>query len=121
MATSVNYDMDQGSDFSFVFTVKNDDGTAKNIQFDYSINAQMRKHYTSSTAVNFSTAKIDAGIGGKVKVSLTASQTADIKPGVYFYDVELLGSSSHPDLEVRNTTKRVQQGMITVYPEITKY
>lgn len=118
MATSVNYDMDQGSDFSFTLVAKNDDGTPKNIQFDYNVYCQMRKYYTSSNAVVFTTSKVNGGITGGIVVYLSAAQTKDIKPGVYFYDVELQAASSNP-IEP-NKVRRLQQGMITVYPEVTR-
>lgn len=118
MATSVNYDMDQGADFSFTLTVRNDDGTPKNIQFDYSLYCQMRKYYTSSNAITLTAVKINDGVGGEVKISATAAQTSSVKPGVYFYDVELHASSSNSSEP--NIKRRVQQGMITVYPEVTK-
>lgn len=117
MAASVNYDMDQGADFSFTLTAKNDDGTAKDILFEYSILGQMRKYYTSTTAINLTCTKITSSTGS-IKVSLTAAQTAEIKPGVYFYDIELKASPIAPE---PNSVKRLQQGMITVYPEITRY
>jgi len=121
MATSVNYDMDQGATFSFTFVVKNDDGTPKNIKYDYSMYCQMRKHYTSANSVTLTASKVDDGEFGEIKISLTASQTAEIKPGVYFYDVELIGLNTNTDLEERGVIRRVQQGMITVYPEISKF
>jgi len=118
MATSVNYDMDQGTDFSFSLVAKNDDGTPKNIQFDYNVYCQMRKYYTSSNAIVFTTSKVNDGVAGGIVVSVTAAQTSNIKPGVYFYDVELQGSSANPSEP--NKVKRLQQGMITVYPEVTR-
>jgi hypothetical protein len=118
MATSVNYDMDQGSDFSFTLVAKNDDGTPKNIQFDYSVYCQMRKYYSSSTAITLTATTLDDGTSGQIKVSATSSQTSQVKPGVYFYDVELHASSANATEP--NIKRRLQQGMITVYPEVTK-
>ena len=118
MAVSINYDMDQGTDFSFTLVAKNDDGTPKDITYDYSVMGQMRKYYTSSTAIDFTCVKTNA-VNGEIKVSLTAGQTTSIKPGVYFYDIELRASPVNP-MEP-NFVRRLQQGMITVYPEITKF
>jgi hypothetical protein len=67
MATSVNYDMDQGATFSFTITVKNDDGTPKNIKFDYSVYCQMRKYYTSATAITLNATKIERGFREELK------------------------------------------------------
>lgn len=118
MAVSINYDMDQGASFSFSLTATNDDGTTKGItsgSTGYAVFSQMRKFYSSSTAIGFS-ASI-TGATGNIKVALGATGTSLVKPGVYFYDVELHGLSSGPE---PYTVKRLRQGMITVYPEITK-
>ena len=57
-------------------------------------------------------ASITGGTGGII-VSLGATGTASIKQGIYFYDVELHGSD--------NSVQRLVQGMITVYPEVTRF
>ena len=46
-------------------------------------------------------------------VSLGPTASANVKAGVWFYDVELHSGGS-------STVQRVVQGMITVYPEVTK-
>ena len=111
MAISINKDMDQGADFSFSYTVKGDGGTATNISTGYTAYSQMRKFYTTSNAVTL-TASITGGTGN-IKVSLGATSTASVKPGVYFYDLELHSNGSA-------NVQRLVQGMITVYTEITK-
>lgn len=117
MAVSINYDMDQGTDFSFEVVAKNDDGTPKDIYYNYNVYCQMRKYYSSTTAITLTTDKT-GGNFGVIEVKMTASQTRDIKPGVYFYDVVLTASPSHPTEP--NFTRRLQQGMITVYPDVTR-
>ena len=117
MATSVNYDMDQGADFSFTLTIKSENGTPKNISSEYEILCQMRKYYTSSNYVTFTPVMVD-GTYGQVKIQMGGTATSEIKPGVYFYDVELIASRTNP-IEP-NARYRVQQGMITVYPEVTR-
>jgi hypothetical protein len=118
MAVSINYDMDQGSDFSFTLTAKNEDGTPKDITYDYNVLCQMRKYYSSSTYYPFTASVLDSA-NGLIKISMLSAQTSEIKPGVYFYDVELQAASTN-QIEP-NVVKRLQQGMITVYPEVTKF
>jgi len=96
-------------------TATNTNGSAKGITSGYAVFSQMRKYYSSSTAINLTSA-ITGGTGG-IKISLGATGTANVKPGVYFYDVELHGLSSGAE---PYTVKRLVQGMITVYPETTK-
>jgi hypothetical protein len=114
MAQTINRDMDQGANFSFSHTVKGDGGTAMNISSGYTAHAQMRKFYTSPSAITL-TASI-TGSTGNINVSLGASASANVKPGVWFYDVELHSNGTPGSANVQ----RVVQGMINVYPEITK-
>jgi hypothetical protein len=50
---------------------------------------------------------------GYILVSLGSTATAQIKAGTYFYDVELMSNNGA-------TVQRLVQGMITVYPEVTR-
>ena len=114
MATTINHDMDQGSDFSFTVVVKDADGNPRNIDTEYQAYCQMKKFYSSSESKSLIAAIESEGV---IRVSLSAAVTTTIKPGVYFYDVELLGSAEAEPTP--NTRIRVVQGMITVYPEVT--
>jgi hypothetical protein len=111
MAQTINRDMDQGANFSFSYVVKGDDGTPTNIASGYTAYAQMRRFYSSSSAVTLN-ASI-TGSTGNINVSLGATGTAAVKAGVWFYDVELHSNGS-------TNVQRVVQGMVTVYPEVTK-
>jgi len=111
MAQTINRDMDQGSDFSFSYVVKGIDGLPVDISSGYTAYAQMRRFYSSSSSVNF-TASI-TGTTGNILVSLGATASAAAKAGIWFYDVELHSNGSA-------NVQRVVQGMITVYPEVTK-
>lgn len=111
MAETINRDMDQGSNFSFDYVVKGTNGQPTNIASGYTAYAQMRKFYSSASGVNLTTSI--TGITGNIRVSLGATGTAAVKGGIWYYDVELHSNGS-------STVNRVVQGMVTVYPEITK-
>jgi hypothetical protein len=111
MAVSINHDMDQGANFSFSILAKDTNGNAVNLSSGCTAYAQMRKHY-SSTSYTTLTASLTGGTG-YISVSLGSTGTAAIKAGTYFYDVELVSNNG-------NTTQRLVQGMITVYPEVTR-
>ena len=111
MAVSINHDMDQGANFSFSILAKDTNGNPVNLSSGCTAYCQMRKYYTSTSYVNLNTAL--TGGTGYITVSLGATGTAAIKAGTYFYDVELVSNSG-------NTTQRLVQGMITVYPEVTR-
>lgn len=120
MAISINYDLDQGTDFRFIATRKDGDGFPLAITGGATAYCQMRKFYTSSTAVTFNTA-ITGGTG-EILISLGATGTSGVKGGVYFYDVELHVTPKDGSDAAVDSTKvyRIVQGMITVYPEVTK-
>jgi hypothetical protein len=111
MAVSINHDMDQGSNFSFLILAKDTTGNAINLSSGYTASCQMRKFYTSTSAVNLN-ASITGGTG-YILVSLSATGTAAVKAGTWFYDVELQSDNG-------STVQRLVQGMIYVHPEITK-
>lgn len=109
MAISINHDMDQGSNFSFSFIAKGTTGVPLDLSTGYTAYSQMRRYPSSKTAVTLN-ASI-TGSTGNILVSLSATGTAAVKEGVWFYDVEIVGGTN---------VQRVVQGMITVYPEVTR-
>lgn len=109
MAISVNHDMDQGSNFLFSVVAKGATGVPLDLSSGYTAYSQMRRYPSSKTAVTLGTAI--TGSTGTVLVFLSATGTAAVKEGTWFYDVELAYGGS---------TQRLVQGMITVYPEVTR-
>ena len=103
-----NITIDQGSTFSDTITVTKDGSTVKNLT-GYTTTSQFRKSYDSTTYTSFTTAQVDAT--GVITLSLTATQTTALKSGRYVYDVEIANS---PEV------LRVQEGIITVSPQVTK-
>ena len=111
MAVSINHDMDQGANFSFSILAKDGNGNPVDLSSGCTAHCQMRKHYSSSSAYNL-VASLTGGTG-YITVSLGATGTANIKAGTYFYDVELQSNNG-------TTVQRLVQGLITVYPEVTR-
>lgn len=108
MATKLNLVIDQGADFTTSVNLNDTDGNPIDLS-TYTSRAQLRKHYTSSNAVSFSTSSTS---GGVLTLSLTASQTTDIIAGRYVYDVEVVDSS--------NVVSRIVEGVVTVTPNVTR-
>jgi len=108
MATVQNLVIDQGTTFSFTFSIQNADGTDKDLS-DYSVASQIRKSYYTNTKVDVTTDTIP--LEGEVTISLTAEETSNIKAGRYVYDVEINSSFE---------TLRVLEGIVTVTPEVTR-
>lgn len=109
MATKANIVIDQGTTYTTDLTLTDENGDPLNLT-GYSANSQIRKHYTSSNAITFSTS-INAA-AGIITLSLTANQTSNLISGRYVYDVELTDSS--------NSVSRIVEGIVTVTPQVTR-
>ena len=108
MATKANLVIDQGATFSTDLTLTDENGDML-ILSGYTANSQLRKWYTSTSYVAFTTAvNTDIGV---ITLSLTDSQTANLVAGRYVYDVEISDGS---------TVSRVVEGIITVTPNVTR-
>jgi hypothetical protein len=109
MATYANLFIDQGSDFTFTLDLSTTVGLLD--LTDYSARGQIRKSYTSSTAVDFD---ISINVSdSEFECSLTSAQTSMLKQGRYVYDVEILSGDS-PSI-----VTRVIEGQIDVTPRVT--
>ena len=60
-------------------------------QSDASSTAQLRKFHGSSTAVSLASTITSPDLG-IISISLTGSQTVNLKPGRYVYDVKILNA-----------------------------
>lgn len=108
MAARVNITIDQGTTFSTVYDVNDEDGVAVDLS-SYTANAMMRKAYSSSNAAaTFATQLAN----GSVTISLTANQTGGIVAGRYVYDVEVVDGSG--------VVSRLVEGIATVTPQVTR-
>jgi len=109
MATNKNLYMDQGS--SFTESIRYLDNFKNPISLvGYSIKSQMRKSYYSANAITFVSILSD-GPGGNIIISLDFNTTGNISPGRYVYDVKA---------NTANTAIKIQEGIITVNPGVTK-
>ena len=111
MASTVNHNMDQGSDFAFSIFARDATGNAVDLSTGYAVNSQMRRHYSTQSYVSLTT-QITGGTG-YIFVSLGATATAGISPGRYFYDVELSSLDG-------GSVQRLVEGIVTVHPEVTR-
>jgi hypothetical protein len=111
MATFLELYCDQGTDFSFTMDITNDDGTAVNVA-NYTFTSSIRKSYYSSRVTANMTVNVLSTANGNLAISMNSATTSNIKAGRYLYDVKMKNAS--------NTVTRVVEGIITVYPQITK-
>jgi hypothetical protein len=109
MAIKANLVVDQGSTFSATIDVTDPAGATYNLT-GYTVNAQMRKNYASSTAVTFTSSHNSQY--GQILLSLLPATTSTIEPGRYLYDVEITSPGG--------TITRVVEGIVTVTPGMTR-
>ena len=110
MAAVVYLDIDQGSDFTTDITLQNDNGTTMNL-VGFTAVSQFRKHPTSTTYYSF-IISIPQPSTGVIKLSLSSVTSSSIKPGRYWFDLELTSAEG--------TRTRVIEGMLTINAEITR-
>ena len=110
MATISNLVIDQGTTFSSIITLTNQDGTPMNLS-GYTVASQFRKSYQSSTATSFTASIYDAATG-KIRLQLSAVASSNVKAGRYLYDIELTSGSGEKS--------RALEGLVIITPEITK-
>lgn len=109
MATISNLYIDQGSDYSSIITLTNQDGTVMNLT-GFTVQAQFRKSYQSSSFTPFTMSVFNA-VQGKIKLELPASVSSAIAAGRYLYDIEITGGGQK---------RRVLEGIVVISPEITR-
>lgn len=110
MAAVSNLAIDQGTTYTVTISVTDDTGSARNLA-GYTGRAHLKRSYYTNTNTAF-TVTIDNPSEGEIDLSLTANQTSTLKAGRYVYDLELVSNT--------NSVERVVEGIVTIYPEVTK-
>lgn len=111
MAAVSNLSIDQGTTYTVTIGVTTDTGSARNLT-GFTGRAMMKRSYYSSSNTTF-TVNINNPGDGEIVLSLTDTQTSALKPGRYVYDVEIVETAT-------GSVERVVEGIVTVYPEVTK-
>lgn len=109
MATKANIVIDQGTTFSTTLELTDENDDLYDLS-NYTANSKMKKWYTSTNSVEFSTAINNDT--SEITLSLTAEQTDLIEAGRYVYDVEIVDSAG--------AVIRLLEGIVTVTPSVTK-
>ena len=111
MADFVELDIESGATFSLEITIKNDNGTGRNLA-SHTIASQLRKSYYSSTATDFTISVLDSA-NGKISMGISSANTANLRAGRYVFDVEMNDTAN-------STITRVIEGIATVMPNVTR-
>jgi len=111
MAVYSNIVVDQGADYSASIDVADSDGD--NIDLSgYTASGQIRKTYSSSTAVDFAVSIANPASAGILNISLSNTQTNAMKAGRYVYDIEITNSGG--------VKTRVLEGQVEITPGVTQ-
>jgi hypothetical protein len=110
MAQFVELSMDQGTSFGVDILVINDDGSPRNVSNSTFTCSVRKSYYSSSPTANLVITAADAA-NGVIYANANSAITANIRPGRYLYDIKETKS---------NTVSRLVEGIITVYPQVTK-
>ena len=110
MATQSNLVIDQGTDFSSIISLNNQDGTPMNLT-GCTVKSQFRKSFQSSAYTSFTASIYDAP-NGNVTLQLSNDQTSAVDPGRYLYDIQLTNPQG---LKIR-----ALEGLVLLTPQITQ-
>ena len=100
-----------GADFNQTYDLADQNTNAAKDLTNHTVASQMRKHAAAVGVTTFTTTIVNA-TAGQVRIGLTTSQTAELKPGRYVYDLMLTA----PD----NSMTRIIEGMALVREGVTK-
>ena len=110
---AANYDItiDRAAEYTFVLTIQNQAGTAVDIG-SATFYADIREAVGKKEAVSFTTAILDSGVNGQVRLSLTEANTLTLKTSLgYEYDIFMQRGT---------VMERLLEGSVTVRANITK-
>lgn len=112
MAAYVELVVDQGTTFNNVINITDDvTNAAVNIS-GYSFGSQVRRSYYSANITANIICTITNASNGEVTMSISAANTANIKPGRYVFDVK--------SIDTFDVVNRILEGIITINPSVTK-
>jgi hypothetical protein len=108
MATKSNLIIDQGSDYTTSIELTDEDNHPIDLT-GYTGTGQIRKYYTSTTAIDFEVSLSNTGL---VTIGLDANTSNHMEAGRYVYDIELTTNFGK--------VSRVLEGIVTITPSVTR-
>jgi len=112
IAYTTNLTIYTGTDFAQTFVLEDNQSNSVKDLTGYNACAQMKRYESSKKTADFTIAFSTDRKQGRITISLTSTETADLKAGKYFYDL-LLNSST-------GTTERVVEGTVHVKKSVTR-
>lgn len=103
--------MEQGATFSSTIAIADLYGDVFNLT-GFTAHSQMRKSFYSTSVAGSFTTSIDSG-SGTITLAMSVSDTLNIKPGRYVFDVIIRNNSDA-------TITRILEGIVNVSPAVTR-
>lgn len=114
MAEYAEFSIDQGTDFGAYINLNDDASNVPQNAAGYVVSGQLRRSIVSPNASETLFCEVSDAANGELYISMAASNTANLKPGNYFYDIRVI------DVNSANAVTRLIEGIIIVNPSITK-
>jgi len=119
MASTYNFNITQGSQFSVTFDVANAGGTPYNLSGDngYKVSGVAKVNYgDTGILINLKPSGVSGFLdSGRFQILLYASQTQDLPICQGVYGVEVYSGSG-----IGQFVEKAVEGRFNVYPEVTK-
>lgn len=112
VADTFDIEHDQGSTFQWDITVYDTDGTSLLDLSGYTVRSQIRKKFSDTNPSETFTITYPDAVNGVVRLSLSATETAALARGRYYYDVELVDGVGK--------VVKLYKGNFIIYAEATK-
>ena len=110
-STKWNQDINAGEDWEATLILSYSTGLARDLT-GYTIESKIKRHYKSVNNKESILVTVIDAVAGEIKLSLTNTQTSNLRYGKFLYDVELIKTSD-------TTRERVIEGTIQIRPEVT--
>lgn len=112
MASYVELYMDQGATFNTTINLQDDTTNANINVVGYTVRSQIRRSYYSANITANIVCTITDGPNGAISMTVPASNTSNIRPGRYLFDLETETAAG--------VVVRVLEGIINVTPGVTR-
>lgn len=111
MSAYSNIIIDQGTTFSVVIDIIDDDGIPIDLT-NFTPKCQMRKSYYTSSFYTINSEVYGDPLNGQVRIFLSPAESMAYKPGRYVYDVIVQNSDN-------SVVNRAINGIVTLTPSVT--
>lgn len=114
MAEYVELFIDAGADFFTTIDINDDNTNLPQNVSTYSVTSSLRRSLLSANASANLICTISDAANGEISIRMSAANTANLRPGQYFFDVKVYdNSTAYP-------YSRLIEGVIFVTPSITR-